>query len=459
MQIAIIGTGYVGLVTGTCLADFGLSVTCVDQDETKISLLNSGGVPIYEPNLEALIKKNVSASRLTFTTDLEKAVKQSKVIFIAVGTPSNNDGSADLTQIEEVAQQIATSMNEYKVIVNKSTVPIGTATKIRQIIEEYQNKIDPNAPSSACPVKPCFTGVIPGPSSVIPAKAGIHPSVIARSEATRQSQPTSKPFDFDIVSNPEFLREGSAVYDFTHPDKIVIGTNSPKALKIMQEIYRPLYLIDTPFVITNPETAELIKYACNAFLATKITFINEIANLCDKVGADVHQVAKAMGLDGRISPKFLHPGPGYGGSCFPKDTEALYHFASTYGYDFKLLEGVISANKRQREIMVDKIKHHLGDLKGKTIAILGLAFKQNTDDIRKSPSLDIIKLLLKEGAKIKCFDPLAMENTHKILPNLTYRQDEYETARDSDALVIATEWNQFRNLDLLKKAAQISHSA
>jgi UDPglucose 6-dehydrogenase len=397
MQIAIIGTGYVGLVTGTCLADFGLSVTCVDQDETKISLLNSGGVPIYEPNLEALIKKNVSASRLTFTTDLEKAVKQSKVIFIAVGTPSNNDGSADLTQIEEVAQQIATSMNEYKVIVNKSTVPIGTATKIRQIIEEYQNKIDPNAPSSACPVKPCFTGVIPGPSSVIPAKAGIHPSVIARSEATRQSQPTSKPFDFDIVSNPEFLREGSAVYDFTHPDKIVIGTNSPKALKIMQEIYRPLYLIDTPFVITNPETAELIKYACNAFLATKITFINEIANLCDKVGADVHQVAKAMGLDGRISPKFLHPGPGYGGSCFPKDTEALYHFASTYGYDFKLLEGVISANKRQREIMVDKIKHHLGDLKGKTIAILGLAFKQNTDDIRKSPSLDIIKLLLKEA--------------------------------------------------------------
>jgi len=276
-------------------------------------------------------------------------------------------------------------------------------------------------------------------------------SVIARSEATKQSQPTSKPFEFDVVSNPEFLREGSAVYDFTHPDKIVIGTNSPKALKIMQEIYRPLYLIDTPFVITNPETAELIKYACNAFLATKITFINEIANLCDKVGADVHQIAKAMGLDGRISPKFLHPGPGYGGSCFPKDTEALYHFASTSGYDFKLLKGVISANKRQRELMVKKIKHHLGsNLKGKTIAILGLAFKQNTDDIRKSPAIDIIKLLLKEGAHLKCFDPLAMENTKKILPDLTYCQDEYETARDSDALVIATEWNQFRNLDLLK---------
>jgi len=396
MKIAIIGTGYVGLVTGTCLSDFGLDVVCVDKDNKKIECLNSGKVPIYEPNLEALIKKNVSAGRLTFTNDLEKAVIQSKVIFIAVGTPSNNDGSANLKQIEKVAQQIAHHLNEYKVIVNKSTVPIGTATKIKEIIN------------------------------------------------------SSSPSPFDVVSNPEFLREGSAVYDFTHPDKIVIGTTSPKSLKIMQEIYRPLYLIDTPFVITNPETAELIKYACNAFLATKITFINEIANLCDKVGADVHQIAKAMGLDGRISPKFLHPGPGYGGSCFPKDTEALYHFASTCGYDFKLLKGVISVNKRQRELMVDKIKHHLGDLKGKTIGILGLAFKQNTDDIRQSPSIDIIKLLLKEGAQIRCFDPLAMDNTKKILPNLTYCQDEYETARDSDALIVATEWNQFRNLDLLK---------
>ena len=411
MKVTIVGTGYVGLVTGTCLSDFGLEVICVDKDNKKIECLNSSKVPIYEPNLEALIQKNVSAGRLTFTTDLKKAVKQSQIIFIAVGTPSNNDGSANLQQIEKVVQQIDTSINEYKVIVIKSTVPIGTATKIKEIINK---------------------------------------NVIARSEATRQSQPTSKPFDFDIVSNPEFLREGSAVYDFTHPDKIVIGTTSPKALKIMQEIYRPLYLIDTPFVITNPETAELIKYACNAFLATKITFINEIANLCDKVGADVHQIAKAMGLDGRISPKFLHPGPGYGGSCFPKDTEALYHFASTCGYDFKLLKGVISANKHQRELMVDKIKHHLGDLKGKTIGILGLAFKQNTDDIRKSPAIDIINLLLKEGARIKCFDPLAMDNTKKILPDLTYCQDEYETAQGSDALVIATEWNQFRNLDLAK---------
>jgi len=381
MKISIIGTGYVGLVTGTCLADFGLSVTCVDQDETKISLLNSGGVPIYEPNLEALIQKNVSAGRLTFTTDLEKAVKQSKVIFIAVGTSSNHDGSANLKQIEKVAQQIGLHLNEYKVIVNKSTVPIGTARKIKEIISSSS----PSPLRGEGRVRVKSSSVIPDPSSVIPAKAGIHPSVakagihpsvIARSEATKQSQPTSKPFDFDIVSNPEFLREGSAVYDFTHPDKIVIGTTSPK---------------------------------------------------------------------------FLHPGPGYGGSCFPKDTEALYHFASTCGYDFKLLKGVISANKCQRELMVEKIKCHLdGNLKGKIIAILGLAFKQNTDDIRKSPAIDIIKLLLKEGAKIRCFDPLAMDNTQKILPSLTYCQDEYETAKASDALVIAHEWNQFRNLDLLK---------
>ena len=411
MKIAIIGTGYVGLVTGTCLADFGLSVTCVDQDKQKIDLLNSGGVTIYEPNLEALIQKNVSAGRLTFTTDLEKSVKQSKVIFIAVGTPPNHDGSANIDQIEKVAQQIASSMNDYKVIVNKSTVPIGTAAKIKEIINQNQSVIAREQSDRSNPNLNRRTGVSP-----------VY-NVIARSEATRQSQPTSKPFDFDIVSNPEFLREGSAVYDFTHPDKIVIGTTSPKALKTMQEIYRPLYLIDTPFVITNPETAELIKYACNAFLATKITFINEIANLCDRVGADVHQIAKAMGLDGRISPKFLHPGPGFGGSCFPKDTEALCSIATSYGYEFKTLQAVISANKRQRELMVEKIKHHSGDLKGKTIAILGLAFKQNTDDIRKSPAIDIIKLLLKEGVKIKCFDPLAMDNTKKILPNLTYCQD------------------------------------
>jgi len=423
MQITIIGTGYVGLVTGTCLADFGIQVTCVDQDEQKINMLNSGGVPIYEPNLVPLIEKNISAGRLTFTADLEDAVRKSKVIFIAVGTPSNRDGSANLKQIETVAQQIAHYLNGYKVIVNKSTVPIGTTTKIKEIINKYQT-----------PSLRAIEGSAAIPSSVIAReqrdrsnpnlnrRTDVSPvyNVIARGEATRQSQPISKPFDFDIVSNPEFLREGSAVYDFTHPDKIVIGTTSDKALKIVQEIYRPLYLIDTPFVMTNPETAELIKYACNAFLANKITFINGIVNLCDKVGADVHQIAKAMGLDGRISPKFLHPGPGYGGSCFPKDTEALYHFASTWGYEFKTLKGIISANKRQRELMIEKIKHHLGDLKGKTIAILGLAFKQNTDDIRKSPAIDTIKLLLKEGAHIKCFDSLAMDNTKKIFLEMTY---------------------------------------
>ena len=283
MKICIIGTGYVGLVTGTCLSDFGLEVTCVDKDSEKIKDLNSDKVPIYEPSLESLIKKNVTAGRLSFTTDIKKAVEQSKAIFIAVGTPPNHDGSANLFLIEEVAKEIARFINGYKVIINKSPVPVGTAHRIKEIINEYPTLSLREAEGSA-----------------------------------------AIPVTFDIVSNPEFLREGSAVYDFTHPDKIVLGTTSDKALKIMQEIYRPLYLIDTPFVITNPETAELIKYACNAFLATKINFINEIANLCDKVGADVHQIARAMGLDGRISPKFLHPGPGYGGSCFPKDTRALF---------------------------------------------------------------------------------------------------------------------------------------
>jgi len=453
MKICIIGTGYVGLVTGTCLSDFGLEVTCVDQDETKISLLNSGRVPIYEQNLENLITKNVKAGRLSFTTNIEKGVKESKAVFIAVGTPPNNDGSANLKQIEKVAQEIARYMNNYKVIVNKSTVPIGTAAKIKEIINKYQTLSLRTEGSAAIP-----SSDISVSSSVIPAKAGIHPSVIAREQNNRSNPNLNRrtgvlhvyPIPFDVVSNPEFLREGSAVYDFTHPDKIVIGTTSDKALKIMQEIYRPLYLIDTPFVITNPETAELIKYACNAFLATKITFINEIANLCDKVGADVHQIARAMGLDGRISSKFLHPGPGYGGSCFPKDTRALCSIAKSFDYEFKSLNAVVSANKRQRELMVEKIRRLVGELKGKQIGILGLAFKQNTDDIRESSSIDIIKILLREGAKIKCFDPLAMDNAKKILPDVTFCENEYDVAQRSDVLVIATEWNQFRNLDLLR---------
>jgi UDPglucose 6-dehydrogenase len=413
MQVAIVGTGYVGLVTGTCLANFGLNVTCVDNDIEKIKQLNNGNIPIYEPNLEDLIIKNVKENRLRFTTDLKKAVEESQVIYIAVGTPPNHDGSANLQHVEEVAKDIGKYINEYKVIVNKCTVPVGTATKIKKIINKYQN-------------------------------------LSLRATEGSAAISSSSPSPFDIISNPEFLREGSAVYDFTHPDKIVIGYESEKAKQIMQEIYRPLYLLDTPFVFTNLETAEMIKYACNAFLATKITFINEIANLCDRVGADVNQIAKAMGMDGRISPKFLHPGPGYGGSCFPKDTRALSAIANGYQYDFKLIKAVIEANYRQREIVVNKIEKYLGTLKDKTISILGLAFKQNTDDIRESAAIDIINLLLTKGATIRCFDPLAIENTKKILPDIIYCKDEYQTAKGSDALVILTEWNQFRNLDLLK---------
>jgi UDPglucose 6-dehydrogenase len=410
MSISIIGTGYVGLVTGTCLANFGLTVTCVDNDKKKINLLKSGKIPIYEPGLEDLIIKNVKENRLKFSTNPKEAIENAQVVYIAVGTPPNHDGSAGLQQVEGVAKDIAKYINGYKVIVNKCTVPVGTARKIKKIISGH-----------------CFSS---------------NPSPLRGEGRVRVK------YSFDIISNPEFLREGSAVYDFTHPDKIVIGYETEKAKQIMQEIYRPLYLLDTPFVFTNLETAEMIKYACNAFLATKITFINEIANLCDKVGSDVHQIAKAMGMDGRISPKFLHPGPGYGGSCFPKDTRALQATSNEYNYDFKLIKAVVDANFRQREIVVDKIEKLLIDLKYKTIGILGLAFKQNTDDIRESAAIDIIKMLIKKGAIIRCFDPMAMENTKKILPDLVFCSDEYETARDSDALVILTEWNQFRNLDL-----------
>jgi len=395
MNICIIGTGYVGLVTGVCLADFGLEVTCVDKDGNKIELLNSSRIPIYEPGLDDLIEKNVRAGRLSFTTDIETAIQKSAVIFIAVGTPSNDDGSANLKYIEKAAADIVGYMTRYKVVVVKSTVPIGTTRRVGEIIGKTR---------------------------------GEH--------------------SFDLVSNPEFLREGSAVYDFTHPDKVVIGADNERAIEVMKEIYRPLYLIETPFIITNIETAETIKYACNSFLATKITFINEIANLSEMVGADVHTVAKAMGLDRRIGPKFLHPGPGYGGSCLPKDTQALFSFVSSKGYDFKILKAVIEANEKQAEIMVKKIQHCVGNLSGKTIGVLGLAFKQNTDDIRESSSVKIIRLLLDEGVKIRCFDPLSMDNARKILPHLTYCEDEYDTARKCDALVIATEWNQFRNLDL-----------
>ena len=396
MHIGVIGMGYVGLVTSACFSEFGLFVTCVDKDEKKIRSLKKGIIPFYEPGLEELVKRNIKQGRLEFTTKTSKAVESSLVIFIAVGTPRRGDGSADLRYVEEVAREIAKHIDGYKVIVTKSTVPVGTGEKLREIISENLKE---------------------------------------------QS-------DFDIVSNPEFLREGSAIEDFMRPNRVVIGAKSPQAIAIMKDLYKPLYLIETAFVITNIETAELIKYASNSFLATKISFINEMANLCEKVGADVHMVAKGMGFDQRIGQKFLHPGPGYGGSCLPKDTNALLKIAEEHDIELGIISAVIRANEKQREYMVKKIKDALGTLKGKTIAILGLSFKPNTDDIRDAPSIYIIKSLLKEEASVRVYDPVSMEEANKILPEIKYCKDSYDAAKGADALVIVTEWNQFRNLDL-----------
>ena len=396
MNICVIGTGYVGLVTGVCLAEFGMNIICVDNDRQKIDLLQQGKVSIHEPGLEDLVMRNMKEGRLNFSTSIKDAVASSLVIFVAVGTPSHDDGSADLRAVEDVAKEIAQSMDGYKVVVVKSTVPVGTCRRLRQLIQEHQLQ--------------------PGP--------------------------------FDIVSNPEFQREGSAIEDFMRPDRVTIGAESEQAIAIMKDVYSALYLIETPFVITSLETAEMIKYAANAFLATKITFINEIANLCEVTGADVHHVAKAMGLDGRIGKKFLHPGPGYGGSCFPKDTRALSRLAQERGYRFELIDSVIKVNEEQKLRMVDKIKEKVGDLRGKTIGILGLAFKPNTNDIRESSSVLIAQSLLALGAKIKAFDPAAMEEAKKVLPELVYGEDAYDVAKGCDALVLATEWNQFRRLDL-----------
>ncbi|MBW2058109.1 MAG: UDP-glucose/GDP-mannose dehydrogenase family protein [Deltaproteobacteria bacterium] len=398
MNICVIGTGYVGLVTGTCLAEFGMNLTCVDNDEAKIRNLNQGRIPIYEPGLEDLIRKNVEQGRLRFTTELDKAVPNSLVVFITVGTPPNDDGSSDLRHVESVAKEISKYMNGYKVIVLKSTVPIGTCRWVKEIIRSN----------------------------------------------------LKEPFHFDIVSNPEFQREGSAIEDFMRPDRVTIGAESEQAVAIMQDIYSALYLNETPFVITNLETAEMIKYASNAFLATKISFINEIANLCEKVGADVHHVARAMGLDGRIGRKFLHPGPGFGGSCFPKDTRALAAIGEQRGEKLGVIQAVIEANDRQRQKMVEKIKAMVGDLKGKTIGILGLSFKPNTDDIRESASIAIIKGLQREGASVKTYDPAAMEAAGSVLEQVEFCPDPYQTALDCDALVLVTEWNEFRRLDLAR---------
>lgn len=396
MHIAVIGTGYVGLVTGACFAEFGVDVTCVDVDAQKIERLEAGIMPIYEPGLEQLVTKNVQAGRLRFTTDVQSAVEQALVIFLAVGTPPLPDGSPDLSFVEAAARSIADHMNGYKVIATKSTVPIGTGERLRTLIRKHQKS------NSA----------------------------------------------FGIVSNPEFLREGAAINDFMRPDRVVIGSADQEAIAIMRDLYRPLYLIEAPVVITSLEAAELTKYAANAFLATKISFINEIANLCEKIGCDVHDVARAMGMDKRIGSKFLHPGPGFGGSCFPKDTRALASVARQFGSESLMVDAVIEVNRKQRDAMLPKIEKLVGQVAGKTIAVLGLAFKPETNDIREAPAQEIIQGLLKRGAKVRAYDPVAMEETAKVISNIDYAEDEYEAVKDADALVIVTEWNQFRALDM-----------
>ena len=403
MEIAVIGTGYVGLVTGAGLADFGNDVVCVDIDEKKIDALRKGVIPIYEPGLDTLVSKNVGEGRLRFTTNLAEAIGNSRAIFIAVGTPPKPDGSADLRYVEEVARSIAEHMDSPKLVITKSTVPIGTGDMIDRIIKERGNG----------------------------HKAS-------------------------IVSNPEFLREGSAIEDFMRPDRVVIGASDEESVALMKEIYAPLHSLEIPFVVTNVVSSELIKYAANGFLATKITFINEIAQVCEKVGADVHDVAIGMGLDSRIGSKFLQAGPGFGGSCFPKDTSSMADIARRQGYDFQIIEAVLRVNDDIKERMVDKIINALdGDVAGKTIAILGLAFKPETDDMRDSPAIAVIKGLQKRGAKIRAYDPQAMENAKQIFSDVTYCDDAYQTAHDADALVIATEWNEFRALNLNKIGAAL----
>lgn len=405
MHISVLGTGYVGLVTGACFAEFGLHVTCMDIDPNRISKLEKGEVPFYEPGLSELVTKNHKAGRLDFTTDLNKAVDSGLVIFIAVGTPSRADGSADLSYVDEVARNIGSRMTGYKLVVTKSTVPVGTAERIRDIIKSNQKT-------------PCT---------------------------------------FDVASNPEFLREGSAIEDFMRPDRVVIGADSDHAKAIMRDLYRPLYLIETPIVITNIPTAEMIKYASNVFLATKISFINEIANLCEKVGGNVQVVAKAMGLDKRIGSKFLHAGPGYGGSCFGKDTAALVHIGETAGYEMKLAATTKRVNEQQRARMVDKIRDVLGNLSGRTIGLLGLSFKPNTDDLRDAPALMIAEHLIKEGAVVRAYDPEGQKEALKIVKGLVGGEDAYDAAKGADALVLVTEWNQFRNLDFDQLKGLLRH--
>jgi len=397
MRIAMIGTGYVGLVSGACFSEFGVDVVCVDKDQGKIARLLDGVMPIYEPGLDDLVAANVKAGRLSFTNDLGAAVKGADAVFICVGTPTRRgDGHADLSFVYAAAREVAGKLDGYTVIVTKSTVPVGTGDEVEAIIREAE----PNA-------------------------------------------------DFDVVSNPEFLREGSAINDFMRPDRVVIGSSSERARETMHHLYRPLYLIETPILFTQRQTAELIKYAANTFLATKITFINEIADLCEKVGADVQDVAKGIGLDGRIGKKFLHAGPGYGGSCFPKDTLALVHTAQDAGSPLRIIETVVDINDKRKKSMAGRItKACGGSLKGKTVAVLGLTFKPNTDDMRDSPSLDIVPGLQKAGAAIHAFDPEGMAEAKTMLDDVVWCDDAYGTVDGADAVVIITEWNAFRGLDL-----------
>lgn len=395
MRIAMIGAGYVGLVSGACFSEFGVDVVCVDKDEARIDSLRQNQMPIFEPGLGELVAGNVRAGRLSFSTDMKAAVAGADAVFIAVGTPSRRgDGHADLSFVYAAAAEIAASLDGYTVVVTKSTVPVGTGREIGRIIRETR----PDA-------------------------------------------------DFDMVSNPEFLREGSAIDDFMRPDRVVIGTESDRARLVMKQLYRVLYLIETPMVVTSIETAEMIKYAANTFLATKITFINEIANLCEAVGADVHDVARGIGLDGRIGRKFLHPGPGYGGSCFPKDTQALARTARDYGAPLRIVETVVAVNDERKRRMADKIIAAAGgSVAGKTIALLGLTFKPNTDDMRDSPSLDIVPALLAAGAKLRAFDPEGMAEARKLLSGVTYCADAQEAMTGADLLAVLTEWNEFRAL-------------